>query len=606
MIIGLRFVFILVVFFVVSCASTSVKKSSNKELSLEVSGITIKPHQVIPINYLLEHPEQKGLLIAHYLGTGKTFLALAAAELLDNQAVYVVVPDFLRASWVSHMKRMSLKNPKRYHVLSYEEAANSLTSKDLLGSLLIIDEVHHLVALAKSESKATRVQFAKLYHDLSAASRILALSGTPIFTELSDLAYVINLVSGQEILPYNNREFTDDYTTIAKTRSLWRGHVTESHLLIFGLPFVLAAVPLAFITPTVGVISGVYFGGIGLGFLSFPLINASVPLNRFPLRSFNSEKLKGIASQYVSFFDFRMDSKQEELYAKKRMHDQSIPYNQQQIEFFLNFADRSLGQDDVRRLLQESSYRIGDVTAIESTAVQNEVGSIPLAGREIGNFSFKNTDGTITESPKFEAIYRHMKDEPGGVVIYSNYYENGILLFHEFLKRKGVHQGVAILHQNAPITEQIDIIARYNRGDIKILLLHPAFTEGISLEMTRQLHILEPLGSQARYEQVIGRVIRLNAHAQLDKSLRVVDIYEWASSLSGLNAFLAKNNNWALRFSELNSIASFGTGQAEIDPHHFQKSLSPDELARERRHIMSNAMTTLRELFSNYSIERGI
>ncbi|HXW59956.1 MAG TPA: hypothetical protein VEK06_00310, partial [Myxococcota bacterium] len=137
-----------------------------------------------------------------------------------------------------------------------------------------------------------------------------------------------------------------------------------------------------------------------------------------------------------------------------------------------------------------------------------------------------------------------------------------------------------------------------------ILLLHPELTEGISLEATRALHILEPVASQALFEQIVGRVIRLNSHARLPKEARHVDIYAWESTLSGMKALLAKNNNWANRFSELNSIAAFGKGQSEIDPQYYKKGQSPDQSASEKRFLINNAMTSLRDLLANHSIEK--
>lgn len=593
--------------FLSSCSVKQTRKTRVQKMpAMEVGGIKLQPHQIAPIQYLLEHPEQKGLLIAHYLGTGKTFLSLAFAELVANKKVVIVVPEFLRASWVSQMSRMHLQKPERYRIFSYEEAAHSLTKNHLLESVLIIDEVHHLVALAKSDKKSTRLQFAKLYEELSAADRILALSGTPIFTDLSDIAYVLNLVSGQELLPYNNREFLDKYTKINKSRSFWRGHVSESHLLIFGLPFVLAAIPLAFITPSIGLVSGIYFGGLGAGFLSFPLINANVPLNRFPLRSFDADKLNTIASKYVSFFDFRNNKEQESFYPTTKNHNKEVAYNNEQIEFFLEFADRSLSKQQIQRLANEKDYEISGNLTIESTPLQNDIAAIPLAGREIGNFHFTRNDQSIIESPKFEDIYRLIGPNPQGIVVYSSYYENGIVLFHEYLQRKGLGRSAEILAPHMSVREQIDTIERYNKSETKILLLHPSFTEGISLQMTRQLHILEPLGSQALYEQVIGRVVRLHSHAGLEKDLRHVDVYEWVATLSGIKTFLAKNNNWAARFSELNSVAAFGQGQTQIDANHSKKQMSPDQFAREKRFLISNAMTTLLDLFSKYSIEGEI
>lgn len=593
----------LIIFFLFACSSKYIKQKTTSEIeTFQVGEVKMQPHQMMPINYLLNHPEQKGLLIAHYLGTGKTFLSLAYASKLKDKEVFIVIPDFLRASWAYHMRAMALHNDQRYKILTYEEAANTLTKKQLENNILIIDEIHHLVSLVKSPHKEIRQKYSLLYENFSSSFKILALSGTPIFTELSDLAYIVNLVSGKELLPYNNREFLDNYTKVNKNRSFLRGHLTESHLLTFGLPFVLAAIPLAFIEPSVAVVTGLYFGGIGAGFLALPLINSSIPLNRFPLRSFDADKLKEITSKYVSYFDFRFND-QEEFFPKKNIYAKEVAYNEQQIEFFLEFADKSLKYEEIQRLIAEKEYNIKNSTSLESTAVQNEISQIPLSGREIGNFHFIDNQQKLIESPKFEQIYKLIKDKPEGIVVYSSYFENGIKLFYEFLQRKGLKDNIEILKKDISTQEQMQIIQRYNQGITKILLLHPTFTEGISLEMTRQLHILEPLGSQAKYEQVIGRVVRFKSHEKLELSKRKVDVYEWSSNLSGIKAFLRKNNNWALRFNELNSIASFGKGQVEIDPNYFLKSLSPDENTKEKRHLISNAMSTLRELFSQYSIE---
>ena len=125
------------------------------------------------------------------------------------------------------------------------------------------------------------------------------------------------------------------------------------------------------------------------------------------------------------------------------------------------------------------------------------------------------------------------------------------------------------------------------------------------MEGTRSLHILEPLGSQAKYEQIIGRTVRLNSHIRLPKNERNVMVYSWECTLSGLDAYLAKNNNWAKRFYELNSIASFGNGQAQIDGNSDFKAMSPDEFTTQKRYLISNAMSSLIDLFKSHSIELG-
>lgn len=585
------------------CANKAAIKKTPEPKEVKVGNITLQSHQIIPIEYLREHHDQKGLLLAHYLGTGKTFTALGFAEVSPYKKIFIIAPPYLHSNWLTHIERMGVAQKSRYQFLSYEDASKNHVVFD--DALVILDEVHHLIALMKSHSDNAS-NYTALYQRLGYSARILALSGTPIFTDVSDIAYILNLVSGEKLLPLNEREFLDEYTKIEKGRALWRGHITESNVLLFGLPMVLAAVPLAFLTPYVALISGVYFSGLLAGNFALPIINASVPLNRYPLRVFDATKMSAIASRYISYFDYRTDVASLDNYPTSTVHNETIAFNEKQIRFFLEFADMGLCEKDLARVLEEKRYNIHGNVALESTLLQTKIRAVPYSGREIGNFHFSQTDGNYEESPKFEAVLGKMGANPEGVVVYSSYYENGTKLFASFLDRKGLGEQYKILHPDMTVDVQIATIQSYNRGETKILLLHPFISEGISLEKTRQLHILEPLESQALYEQVAGRAVRLNSHASLAKKDRHVDIYTWSSTMSGLKAFLAKNNNWAARFSELNSVASFGKGQSQIDPNFYTKGQSPDELTLEKRYLLTNAMTSLKELLATYSIEQGV
>ncbi len=594
-----KLISLILILSILSCYSKNIIKNNSPKLNMQIGSISLEDHQVKTVNYLLEHPEQKGLLIAHYLGTGKTFTALAYSESISDKDIIIIAPEFLRANWLSHMNLMGLRNKSRYKFLSFQEAKNTVFDK-LGNSIVIIDEIHRLVDLIKHSSLEERQNYTKFYKTMRNAWKIIALSGTPIFSDVSDLAYSINLVSGEDLLPYNERIFLDKYTKINKVRSFWRGHMSESHLLIFGLPFVVAAIPLAFITPAVGVVSGVYFGGLAAGHLSLPLINSALALNQYPLRSFEASKLKDITNRYVSYFDFSGQEKSDtNLYPSKTIHENTIKYNEKQIEFFLEFADNALDNNQLKLLTRESSYALNGDLQIESSSLQQHIASIAESGREIGNLSLG------AEVPKFAAVFDTFKNKSHGIVIYSSYYENGILLFADYLKSKNLEGQFKILHPEQSVEQQMNIVSDYNRGETRILLLHPAFTEGISLEGTQALHILEPVASQALFEQIIGRVIRLNSHTKLAKEMQHVDVYSWECTLSGLDAFLAKNNNWARRFNELNSIASFGVGQAEIDNNFLRKKLSPDQFSNQKRNMIKNAMANLKELLGMHSIERG-
>ena len=64
---------------------------------------------------------------------------------------------------------------------------------------------------------------------------------------------------------------------------------------------------------------------------------------------------------------------------------------------------------------------------------------------------------------------------------------------------------------------------------IKIIMISPAGSEGISLRNVRQVHILDPYWNEVRIEQLIARAVRICSHEDLDMKERVVDIFRYYS-----------------------------------------------------------------------------
>jgi hypothetical protein len=62
---------------------------------------------------------------------------------------------------------------------------------------------------------------------------------------------------------------------------------------------------------------------------------------------------------------------------------------------------------------------------------------------------------------------------------------------------------------------------------IKIIMISPAGSEGITLENTRQIHILEPYWNETRIEQLIARGIRFCSHKNIPVNDRSVEVYRY-------------------------------------------------------------------------------
>ena len=71
------------------------------------------------------------------------------------------------------------------------------------------------------------------------------------------------------------------------------------------------------------------------------------------------------------------------------------------------------------------------------------------------------------------------------------------------------------------------------RDTLHCVLIHPDITEGMSLYAVRQMHVLEPIPSAAKYQQVIARAVRDGSHNGVPKADRTVRIYRWVCSTPG-------------------------------------------------------------------------
>ena len=79
-----------------------------KQLQIEYKETT-KIYQAFPAYYLKElKPEQKGLLIFHKMGTGKTFTGLHLLNEFSDKKAVVVCPDYLIETWKKEQEKLGV------------------------------------------------------------------------------------------------------------------------------------------------------------------------------------------------------------------------------------------------------------------------------------------------------------------------------------------------------------------------------------------------------------------------------------------------------------------------------------------------------------------
>lgn len=560
----------------------------------------IKPQHLFPIVYLEQNPQQKGLVICHTMGSGKTLLGIGFAKRNPNCPIIILAPGFLEAHWREHLDKCGVEDKSRYRFFSHDDP-QALLKEDLSEAIVILDESHQWISAVRNQSHENPA-YSELYYKLRKAHRILALTGTIIYKDMMDFVYHLNLVSGKDLLPFNREEFRLDFSKIHKWNAYWRGYLWET-----ALPLTTAALTAGY--------SSVFFNPyVGLSVLlgsSLYSLSNPVPIAKHPGRIFDIEKLKAIISQYISYYDFEHDT---HVYPTRSFAKNLLSYNNHQLKFLYQLYDSRLSNQELTQLLKDSDSLHKELKTnskftitLNTSALQDAFKKVLGAGREIGNLSFVEKQGIHRKTifpDKFKRIVDTIQKSSGPVVIYSHYYHNGLLLFKQFLDENGYRRQYRIYHPDMPKAQHSQIVKEFNKNQIKILLLHPKVIEGVSLQGAQQVHFLEMPVNVALKEQVIGRAIRYGSHLHLPKHKRHVSVFTWEYGIAwwDFNTSAVLRKNWHRYFAEMN-FYSGERGRKEIDLNASLKTQLPDTRAYGYLNDLSKNIELLNAFIKQFSIE---
>lgn len=176
------------------------------------TNLSIKKHQMSVANHLFHN---RGAIVVHSVGTGKTLSAVATAQclLLNNivEKVIVVTPTSLQSNFKSQMKMYGLNDENEdfapYHFYTIQRLVNDIENKKVISSdksLIIIDEAHNLRTIDGSRIEPI-LKYAKK------AEKILLLTATPLINYQYDIINLISLIKSDKpiSIEYFNKLATD-------------------------------------------------------------------------------------------------------------------------------------------------------------------------------------------------------------------------------------------------------------------------------------------------------------------------------------------------------------------------------------------------------------
>lgn len=518
----------------------------------------------------------RALLIYHGLGSGKTAATINLYRnlFLSNSEwnVFLFMKASLKRNWEDEFKKWLNKDELQdmyphVYFISYDSPNADAIFVDLTAqvdmtrkSLYIIEEAHIFISnvygnIVNQKGRRALDIYKQIMSNIqeNANDRIICLSGTPIVNHPFEIALLFNLLRPNSF-PETEAQFQAEFLN-------GRNEINDQTKNMF-------------IRRILGLVS--YYKGVGSNvYAKRQLFKENLRMSKYHEDTYLhylrlENKSQSGASNYKAFTrqvcnfvfpnisanvngenrprpdKFGFDSADAEaIMQARKMHIKDIDkkntiskvelfrfeckkYLKETRQYFEKYqnADISAGYtiiDDIKKCMGE--YK-GDI----STYYNQEKKQSELFQK------------MFMSSPKMTSAIFKIYPSNGKVIFYSNYvHMEGLEVFKIYLEfidiysLKNSNKGKCYVefHGGISFDDRNNNKALFNKDDnihgekIKIMLLGPAGTEGLTFTNIKQIHILEPHWNESLIEQVIGRGIRQCSHKQLPLKDRVVDVYRY-------------------------------------------------------------------------------
>lgn len=148
----------------------------------------------------------------------------------------------------------------------------------------------------------------------------------------------------------------------------------------------------------------------------------------------------------------------------------------------------------------------------------------------------------FSNSGKLQSAFGKLKeflgeDENKKAIIYSNFINAGLVPYSAGLQAHGVPH--AMFHGGLSDKERQQLVDDFNSGKIRVALIGPSGSEGISLKGARLTQILDPHWHESRTAQAAARGVRMDSHTHLPEDQQNMTVQHFVSRIpkSGLAGF---------------------------------------------------------------------
>jgi superfamily II DNA or RNA helicase len=522
-------------------------------------------HQQYVKNWFLKTP-YKGLLLFHRLGSGKTCSSIIIGDALLKgkfgvDKVYILTPGSLRQGWINEYcgvcgNKAELLKKKyiflTYNYTVYKQLQNISEDGNIFNnSLVIIDEVHNFINNVKNKTKNAVYIYKKL---VESNCKILALSGTPIYNDISEWGLLGNLLK-PGAFPTN---FKDLFV------------INDDKLILQNNNFIESLQGIVSYFPG---IEGQYYPIV----IEEPIVKTEMTLEQYSayLNEFNNENefiaitswkiskgkplsikekqlyilaTKRIQSKAISNFHYPYLSKDGSGFCKcpsleeipvygidfKEIIDPKNPKTKKPVVCKCNKKPemcRCLPEYEKKPMGLRTCLKCNPLNSINAKKEPDFLKPKGWVSREY----FNNKELINIYSRKFAELFRNILNNYNSKhMVFSFYKEkSGLYMIKALCDMCGIpaklFTGELNDKQRKKILEEFNSPKNRYGEQIKIILVSDAGAEGITLLETGHVHILESDLRENKIQQVIGRVVRYKSHYFMPPELQKVHIWRYWS-----------------------------------------------------------------------------
>ena len=565
-----------------SNADPCKKQEGDKELQVEM-----RKYQVFLTQFLDFRSPYHDILVYHGLGSGKTSSAINIYNALYNYTpgwnVFILIKASLKGSWLDELKTWLRKDEYEYRYkniifIHYDSPFADRNFMDAIKnvdnskkSLYVIDEVHNFIRNVYSNISSGAGKRAQAIYDYiiqdkkeNYDTRVVLLSGTPAINNPFELALLFNLLR-PGIFPKSENEFNHLFISSTTYQTLHKNTKNMFQRRIMGLvSYYIGATPDLYASKTLHYIDVpmsdyqediyAYFEDIetklalkskGKGGSQVYKVYTRQACNFvFPAisQTVNGESRPRPGKFRLSEREATKLSESGEVSEKDKGKLVNVAKYLQVIEAFMKTFEDHLSEKDAFDKNAKHTI-INDV----ETFIEKYKGDYSKFREEKKKSSLY--EAMYVSSPKMLNIIFNIMKSPGPTIVYSNYVlMEGFEIFKVYLKYFGFYSfmqtkklqpdkiGYVEFHGGIKDINDRDLGKKeFNKSEnkygqhIKIMLISPAGTEGISLRNVRQIHIMEPYWNEVRITQMIGRGLRQCSHSDLSLDQRHIDVYRYKS-----------------------------------------------------------------------------